>query len=362
MHLETYIVDLIEGRKQSSILKGILYGMSQFFETGVKIRNFAFDKNWIKENKVSIPVLSVGNIIAGGAGKTALIQLLAKDLSAKGKISILSRGYRSKAEKTKEPLCLQMGFEFPPDVCGDEPFILSKSLPEASLFIGKDRLNSAKKAVEYDADLILLDDGMQYRSLYRDFELIILHAEDLYGKGFYLPRGYLRDSPKRLSVADFIFINHIQDENQFNELKNELRSFTSAPIIGVQMIPKRAVNALGEEWKSLNQMRVSVFCGLGKPSSFYKTIESMGAHIAEKWILPDHMPPSEKELRDFVNLSEERGSQLILCSEKDWVKLPLHLQLTLPIAYVDAELQVVCENENYQKLIQMVSEKIEMGK
>ena len=63
-----------------------------------------------------------------------------------------------------------------------------------------------------------------------------------------------------------------------------------------------------------------------------------------------------------MNLSEERGAQLILCSEKDWVKLPLHLQLTLPIAYIDAELQVVCENENYQKLIQMVSEKIEMGK
>jgi len=114
MYLENYIVDVIEGRKKGAMTKGILYGMSHLFKAGVKMRNLFFDRKWLKENKVPAPVLSIGNIIAGGTGKTPLIQMLANEFSAKGKISILSRGYRS----------------------GDEAYLLSKKHVNILLDIG----------------------------------------------------------------------------------------------------------------------------------------------------------------------------------------------------------------------------------
>ena len=89
---QSFVVDVIEGRRKGAFLKGALFAMSGFFEMGVKLRNMAFDRQWIKEKRVTVPVISIGNIIAGGTGKTAFIQRIAKDLNKFGKISILSRG------------------------------------------------------------------------------------------------------------------------------------------------------------------------------------------------------------------------------------------------------------------------------
>ena len=219
MNMATYISDVIEGKRNGTFIKGALYAMSGLFEAGVNLRNFAFDQRWLKEKKVEAPVISIGNIVAGGTGKTALIQRLTKDLSSSGQVSILSRGYRSIVEKKGKSIALFESSQTTPEICGDEPYLLFKTLPEAILFVGKDRVLNAKQAVYHNTDWILLDDGMQYRSLHRDIEIVMLHADDIYGKGFFLPRGYLRDSPKRLQSADAIIINHIKNKEHFYKYK-----------------------------------------------------------------------------------------------------------------------------------------------
>ncbi|QVL57519.1 MAG: tetraacyldisaccharide 4'-kinase [Simkaniaceae bacterium] len=354
MSAQTYIIDVIEGRRKGVFVKGALLAMSGVFEMGVKLRNLAFDRHWFKETKVDIPVISIGNIIAGGTGKTAFIQRLAKDLRSKGKVSILSRGYRSEIEKVGGSLHLIEQSRITPEVCGDEAYLLFKSLPDAVLFVGKDRVLNAQRAVYHEADLILLDDGMQYRSLHRNLEIVMLHGDDLYGRGFFLPRGYLRDSPKRLESADAIIVNHIQDLNHFHEMEKEIGAWTKAPVIGTRMVPEEIETSCGERLPDLKDRRIGVFCGLGKPDSFFKTLSEIGGEIVEKWILPDHIGPTEEELTHFADRCAERGCDIIVCSEKDWVKLPLDLDLPMTLGYLKADLKVVTGKEQYEELLQTI--------
>lgn len=354
--IESYITDHIEGRRKSLFVCTILHAISTFFKLGVQLRNFAFDCRLIKKMKVDIPVISIGNITAGGTGKTALIQKLGKDLSVSRQISVLLRGYRSEIEKNGGSLHLIEKSKITPTICGDEAYFLWKQLPKLSIFVGKNRCLNAKRAAHHEADMILLDDGMQYRRLHRDLELVMLHADDLYGKGFYLPRGYLRDSPKRLAKAHYIFINHVEGDTHFECLKKEVRKQTSAPIIGVKMAAEQVIGKNDEKWENLEGKRAAVFCGLGNPHSFFKTIETMGIEIAQTLILPDHVGPTKEQLTDLTLLAEEKGCELLLCSEKDWVKLPEISHLPLPIARLKASIEIVQGQSSYCQLLSDIAQ------
>lgn len=354
MRAHSYVIDVIEGRRKGVLMRSVLRAMSAVFEVGVKLRHFAFDRSLVKKREVDATVISIGNIIAGGSGKTAFIQRLAKDLRSIGKVAILSRGYRSEIEKSGGSLHLMHTSKMTPKLCGDEPYLLLKSLPDATVFVGKDRVLNAERAVYHGADLILLDDGMQYRVLHRDLEIVMLHGADLYGRGFFLPRGYLRDSPKRLASADAVIINHIEDLNHFHQVEKEISAWTNAPIIGSRMVPEGIEMLSGEKFPALKGRRVAAFCGLGKPDSFFKTLSEMGGEIAHQWILPDHVGPTVEELTLFVERSIERGCDIMICSEKDWVKLPTDLKISLPIGFLKAELHIVTGKERYEKLLKQI--------
>ena len=352
MHLETYITDIIEGKRKALWVRGFLYALSNLMKIGVKLRHFAFDCNFFKKQKVAVPVVSIGNIVAGGTGKTALVEKLGKDLCHKGKLAILSRGYRSKLEKKQQELHLLRPSEINPELCGDEPYLLFKALPEAAIFVGKNRIANAERAVYQSADLIFLDDGMQYRRLHRDLEIVMLQASDLYGKGFFLPRGYLRDFPERLARADYLFAHGVFDLTQYEIIKKTLSHYSNAPVIGTKMIPFQVITSLGEEWLELEGKKIGAFCGLGHPASFFETVRRFGGEIVEQWELPDHVAPRENELCHFAERCARKNCELLLCSEKDWVKLPpIFSSLSLPIGWLKACVEVVAGKEIYKELL-----------
>ena len=351
IYLETAIIDIIEGRKKRQWCKGGLLILSYLFRACLTVKNFAFDHRLRKIRQVSIPVVSIGNIIAGGTGKTALIKMLAQDLQSEGKISILLRGYRSQAEKKPSSLHLTQKTTTSPQICGDEAYLLLRSVDNISLFVGKNRIQSAQMAADETRQLLLLDDGMQYRQLHRDIEIVMLHAHDLYGKGFYLPRGYLRDSPKRLKEADYIFIHHIDDNEHFHSIEKKINKHSNAPLIGTYMEPKCVLFQNGTIWEDLRQKRIGVFCALGKPDSFIATLNKMGAEVIATWFLPDHKAPCIKQLSLFIDRCQKKGCECLVCSEKDWVKLPQDKILTsFPIGYLQASMKVSSGWENYKKL------------
>ncbi len=359
MHLETYVTDIIEGRRHGGFIKGLLSALSHCFQAGVHLRNTSFDKGWVKVQKVDAPVVSVGNIIAGGSGKTALIQKLCQDLQSQKKVAVVTRGFRSKVEKSGACLRLERERHLDPSICGDEAALLFQNLSDIDIIVGTDRVEAAHSAAASGAKLILLDDGMQYRKLHRDLEIVMLHAGDLLGKGKFLPRGYLRDSPSRLAEADVAFIHHVQDKKHFEEIASQVQTMTGAMLIGTRMVPQKITLLNGAEVMSLKGKRVGVFCGLGKPASFVATVKSMGAEVCDQWILPDHVAPTEKALAAYAKKGQTLGWDYLICSEKDGVKLTQELKCDLPIGILNAKLEIVSGQSAYESLLKRMAAMME---
>jgi tetraacyldisaccharide 4'-kinase len=322
----------------ASLVRTLLYLPSLLFGLTIKLRNFSYNHSLFKQYKADACVISIGNIVAGGTGKTPFILMLAKKLSVSCKVAILSRGYGSKAEKMG-PQLVTLG-KTAQDV-GDEPLLLANQIPEAMVIVGKDRVQSAKMAVELGAEVILLDDGMQHRRLYRDFEIVISGA---YKNGRYLPGGMLRDDPKRIDQADLIVTSTPKERNE----------------VGVQTILKEFRFASGEKKRTLGKSKVALFCGLGSPHRFLKSIEDEGLEIVMAQFLSDHQMISLQNLKQFAHEAKKRGAELLLCTEKDWMKLrdQRELELELPLAWTSVECTVMKNQEALDALIEKVLSRV----
>lgn len=294
---------------------GWIWGMVVFF------KNRLYDLGWIPAAFVSRPVISIGNIAAGGTGKTPLVHLLARALSHR-KVAILSSGYAL-----------------------DEPLLLQRRLPAARVYVGKDRVALAKQAVEEGAELLILDDGFQYRKLGRDFDFVLLSGSDPFGKGHFLPHGFLRDSPKRLAKVDALFISG------FGSI--------ALPHISLAVSVDQILDSDGRPIVSIQGWPVALFCGIGRPAIFKKTVFGLGAKVVAEWILADHETADVKKLQSFAVRSKALGAKALICTEKDFVKLALPVQTALPIFFLEISFRVVRGKEEWEKLIAKIEEKID---
>jgi len=246
--------------------------------------------------KVSVPVVSVGNLAVGGTGKTPFVIAIAKQFEGR-RVAILSRGYG-----------------------GDEMKVIRRHLPNAQCYEDPDRVRSAKKAVEEGAELILLDDGFQYRRLHRDFDLVLSRSQD--AADWVMPCGKLREPISALQRADAVF------------------SHCKAKVT-------RVVTLQGEE-VSLQGCKVGIFCGIGHPERFKKTVESLGAEIVGELILADHEPVDLNNLKCL-------SVRYLVCTEKDAVKLP---PTTLPIVIVEIEMDPAEDLALWQNMVAKIGQKL----
>lgn len=346
MTLESFVVDYIEGRKKNILVKGILYALSLFFLLGCKIRHVFYDYGICKSYRVSCPVISVGNLVAGGTGKTPFVEMLVKELFlVEPSIAIIARGYRSKKEKGRAVHQVSKG-EGPIlsiEIAGDESYWLAKKT-KASIWVGKDRVASARLAAAQGSRLIILEDGLQHRRLKRDVEIVLLHAADLLGKGYFLPRGYLRDLPKRLEKADYIIVTHVEEGESQEKILEQIRIFSKAPVIGFSAYYSLQENIAGK--------KIGAFCGIAKPEFFYKALQGLGAELVEVISSADHVLPPLEELEDFANRCKQKGACCLVCTEKDEVKLGANQIVGLPIFVLKMGFECVWNKNLWQELCQ----------
>ena len=286
-------------------------------------KNALYDRKLLPIHRVPRPIVSIGNLVAGGTGKTPLVLLLASQFPHR-KIAILSRGYG----------------EYP-----DEAELLERRLKTVSVYFGKNRVRLAKQAMRAGAQLIILDDGFQHRKLHRDFDLLLLSASDPFGKGHYLPRGFLRDSPKRMRQADAVFLSGKGD--------------VSFPHIGLEVVPERMLDFMGKPVKVPPGTPIGIFCGIGKPASFKKTMVSLGLKIVSEWILADHQRAPEKLIRSFADKSKSLGAKVLICTEKDYVKLDEEMRCSLPLYFLEISLRVSSGQKEWENLIAKIDQKID---
>lgn len=367
VQLENYLVNVITGKEKGVIpffIKAFFLLLSFPYRFYMSIRNWAFDHGWLRRYSPPVPVvMSIGNIVVGGTGKTPVTLMIAQEFYDDFLIAILSRGYRSQAEMLAVPVILSKG-EGPLQsalFCGDEPFLLAQNLPKAHVIVGRDRHKSSDMAAKAGAQLILLDDGMQHRRLARDVEVVVMDITDPYGQGHFFPRGLLREGVSSLKRADLIILNHVQEKADFQQMKQELAAHTRAAIVGTKTEVLHIETLTGDTYQGLQGMKVGLFCAIAHPEYFERTVMALGADIVDHALAPDHKGFESQTLASFALQCKEKGASLLLCTEKDKVKIDGRLQLALPVAWVKMRLTLVEGEEEWRAFVERVKTLLHSG-
>jgi tetraacyldisaccharide 4'-kinase len=346
MNLERRILRIIRGESRAPFLLACLAGLSLLYRLAVSLRNFAYDCGLLRSEKLSVPVISVGNVVAAGTGKTPLTHLLAKALQEGIHLGILSRGFRSHitALGRFERISAGSGPLMSSKECGDEPFLLAQKT-RASIWVGADRIKSGRAAIGQGVDCLLLDDGMQHRRLKRDFEVVVVDGSNPFSKDKFLPWGMLRDSPKRLKQATLIVVTHVREQSHFERVQKEIAHYSRAPVICTY------VEVLNKEL--FTPRKVGVFCGIGQPAHFLQTVRDLNQEIVDTLILNDHEPVHRAQLEHFAMHCLKKGARVLLCTEKDYVKLRdgQNFVRHVDIIPVEIELKITFGKEHWDRLI-----------
>ncbi len=255
---------------------------------------------------VPVPVICVGNLTAGGAGKTPVVISLLQALSKRGiETHCLTRGYGGRAAG---PLRVDRDRHEVREV-GDEALIIARVAPT---WVARDRVASARAAAEAGATAIVMDDGFQNPSLFKDLSLLVIDGDYGFGNARVMPAGPLRESvPRGLARADALVVLGTEERILARSLN------TGLPVLGARLVS-------GPGGQRLAGQRVLAFAGIGRPEKFFATLEDLGAELVETRSYPDHHPYGTGEIEALLARAKNQNARAVT-TEKDAVRLPAEL-------------------------------------
>ena len=252
------------------ILFCLLLPFSCFYGAIGWFRNLCYDCKIFSSYHAALPIVSVGNIAAGGTGKTPVVDWLVKEFQKQGKQpAIVSRGYGGNFTGDVGVVSSGGGILMTAAECGDEPYLLAKRNPQCPVLIAKKRINGIRfLEKEKLADLIILDDGFQHRAVERDVDLVLLDSARPLGNGWPLPAGNLRELSGSLSRADFLLMTRESGQNRERfrglQIYNSCHQLTDTAVsLDGQMLPV----------SQLKKHKLLAYAGIADPESFFTSLE-----------------------------------------------------------------------------------------
>ena len=373
-NLEQFAIDVILERRvgvRAALLRSLLYGLSLIYERIVQLRLWLYRKRVFRERALGCLVISIGNLTVGGTGKTPIVEKFARALQGGGRrVAILSRGYKSVPRPSKRGLLarLRNTNADPPRIvsdgqsllldsltAGDEPYMLAQNLKNVVVLVDKDRVKSGLFAIErMNADTLLLDDGLQYLHLKHRLDIVLIDRQAPFGNEFLLPRGTLREPPRNLRRASYVFITKSTGESNDQLIKRIRRYNRTAEIIECAHQPLHLQNVTTGEIVSLDKLSgafIGSICGIAAPDSFEGGLKELGARIeiAKRYI--DHHRYTEAELRSFINRCIRRDLEMIVTTEKDAVRFPLLGKTEVPIFFLRVEIEILSGHETWEQCV-----------
>ena len=337
-----------EKKKGRKILLSPLTLISLLYKQAVLLRNRAYHKEFLHARKLSIPVISIGNLTVGGTGKTPTTIYLARLFQSMGKrVGVLSRGYRGAASGAVNVVSDGEKVMLGPEEAGDEPFLIAEKLPGVVVLTGKDRGLAGEYAQKnFSIDVALLDDGFQHFKLKRDLDILLLDGTNPLGNGYLLPRGNLREPLESILRAHLILVTHAdKDREKIKELINTVN--LKAPIFFADYIPVGLERLTSQEKLSpdfLHGKAVKALAGVARSDYFVSFLYQMGAEVKETRFFPDHHFYHPQELTWIDNNS------VVVTTEKDAVKLKSILLPEGDILVLKIELKIEDEKKFHQVL------------
>lgn len=299
----------------------------------MRARNALYDGGRLRSRRLEGPVVSVGNLSAGGSGKTPFVMLLGELLKSRGvKFDILSRGYgrRSRGVLLVDPAGLPQQF-------GDEPLLIARRL-QVPVIVGEDRYEAGHFAeARFGAQLHLLDDGFQHRALGRDFDIVLVTPQDASDR--LLPAGRLREPLSALRRADALVLASGASEESF-PIQRQMVWRVKRGIVA-EAVPSRPV----------------VFCGIARPQNFLLQLRAANVEPGAQAFYRDHHTYSEKDVKELIELKQRSEAEGFVTTEKDAVNLGPYLSGLEPLAVVPVRMELVDAANAVDTMLRKIEER-----
>lgn len=325
--------------------KVLLIPFSWLYALGLRIRHLLYDSGVLRSKRGALPTLVVGNLCAGGSGKTPHMLKFAGWLLADCKIATLSRGYGRKTTGFRLVECTSDASDV-----GDEPLLLKKNLPEIPVAVCENRLNGIERiaALYPECELILLDDAYQHRPLKPDVSVLLIPYSDLVGNRNLLPVGNQRDLWYRHKNADIIIITRCPNRQEA-ELKREISaSFPDFP--SESLFLSRTLNtavqafdaAHPNELNSVNFPRCILVTGIAGGKQLKTSLESKGIEVRH-FEYPDHHAYSREDVNKIMQAAAQKHP--IFATGKDRVKIEVLLGPALKANWYELLMELKFDRE-----------------
>ncbi len=383
--IENFIIDVVINNRRgirASLLRIVFRGLSGIYSAVVRTRLYLYRHRYIHDHHLGVPVISVGNLTVGGTGKTPVVEMLAKALHEHGRrVCILSRGYKSKRQKKlpfSKKMAARLGFIPKPPVplprivsdgenvlldshnAGDEPFMLAKNCPGIPVVVDKNRVKAGAHAIQrFGADVLVLDDGLQYLKLKHRHDIVLIDKTAVFGNnGYMLPRGTLREPPRSLRRASYIFITKSDGDSE-DVIKQIRRYNRAAEIIECRHRAMHYENIHTGERLPIDGLRdkfVGALSGIAVPESFENGLRKLGAKVEVIARFADHHRFRGPELKNFVERCVRRDVHCMVTTEKDFVRFPKLPVADIPFYFMRVEIEIIRGRDVFDKMVRLIAE------
>lgn len=311
--------------------RGLLRVVETPYALAMQWRNRRYDRGKAASYRVEAPVICVGNLTLGGTGKTPTVEWIARWLRKRGlRVTLVSRGYKATDGARN-----------------DESLELEQKLPDVPHMQNADRVEAARIAIEeFEAQVILLDDGFQHRRLQRDLDIVLIDALEPFGFGHVFPRGTLREPLSGLKRAHVVLLSRADlcSAEERDRIWQRLRQY--APDVARVEAAHRPLELLNYSGRtqpldSLAGKPLMAFCGIGNPEGFRRTLGSLNYNVQAWRAFPDHHNYTRDDIASLANEAQAAGAQGLVCTHKDLVKIGMDALGGVPLWAVRIGLEIL---------------------
>ena len=374
--LESYLVRLIQEKGADldqpagiEFLLRVLKVLSFLFGGVVAVRDLLYRLGILRRYPLGIQVISIGNVTAGGTGKTPVTEIFARTLAAEGrKVAILSRGYRRKeapwwqrvfTQVVEPPLVVSDGKRVLLDSAtgGDEPYMLASNLPGVAVVVDRNRVKAGRYAVKcLGCDTLILDNGFQYQKLKHSIEVVLVDSTNPFGNGNLLPRGILREPVRHISRADIIFLTKCKGD--VSAVKEEIRRYNrAAEIVECNHTPKVLKDVWSREEFPLEWLSGKTVCtlsGIASPKGFENSLRHLGSKVVWCERYADHHRYDASEVLYALNRTADMGADALVTTEKDAVRFPRFETTPVRCLYLRVAIEILAGGESFNQLLNRI--------
>lgn len=334
----------------------------------VCLRNKLYDWQILKAKQLPKPVISIGNLQIGGAGKTPLTISILQKLQKEGlKVAVLSRGYKRKSNE--EIIILKPNTKQEENIyetIGDEATLILSELHDGILGIGANRFRVGERLFQqHPVELFLLDDGLQHRKLHRDIDICLIDVSRWQDHAFLFPFGSLRDCKSSLKRCHAVILSKVGDyQEKARKIEQMIKGKYNVPVFEADLEPQALIKLRDGSQVSLSEMKgkkAGAFCGIANPDHFFMMLKKLEVDLVLKKNFSDHHDYSMDDVLNIGKMMAERGITTAITTEKDAVKIQnLIKESTLAefdFCYLKVDLAIKEENESFKLIQNLLSSK-----